>query len=57
MQRLNVLIYVNLLLHHVCGFFHGIRSLTFGIDLQEIRLMGIMQVCEMHLHVMYMLYV
>nr|CAB3486956.1 unnamed protein product [Digitaria exilis] len=25
------------------GFFHGVRSLTFGVDLQEIRLMGILQ--------------
>jgi predicted acyltransferase len=25
------------------GFFHGVRSLTFGIDLQEMRLMGILQ--------------
>ncbi|KAK3144869.1 hypothetical protein QOZ80_4AG0318880 [Eleusine coracana subsp. coracana] len=25
------------------GFFHGVRSLTFGVDLQQIRLMGILQ--------------
>ncbi|ONM25265.1 D8Ertd354e protein [Zea mays] len=26
------------------GFFHGVRSLSFGVDLQEIRLMGVLQV-------------
>uniref|UniRef100_A0A804UME9 Heparan-alpha-glucosaminide N-acetyltransferase catalytic domain-containing protein n=1 Tax=Zea mays TaxID=4577 RepID=A0A804UME9_MAIZE len=25
------------------GFFHGVRSLSFGVDLQEIRLMGVLQ--------------
>ncbi|XP_020581338.1 heparan-alpha-glucosaminide N-acetyltransferase isoform X2 [Phalaenopsis equestris] len=25
------------------GYFHGIRSLTFGVDLQRIRLMGVLQ--------------
>lgn len=25
------------------GFFHGVRSLTFGVDITEIRLMGILQ--------------
>uniref|UniRef100_A0A0E0DDM5 Heparan-alpha-glucosaminide N-acetyltransferase catalytic domain-containing protein n=1 Tax=Oryza meridionalis TaxID=40149 RepID=A0A0E0DDM5_9ORYZ len=25
------------------GFFHGVRSLTFGIDMEKIRLMGILQ--------------
>ncbi|KAL5215544.1 hypothetical protein ABZP36_006945 [Zizania latifolia] len=25
------------------GFFHGVHSLTFGIDIQKIRLMGILQ--------------
>uniref|UniRef100_A0A0E0KQ62 Heparan-alpha-glucosaminide N-acetyltransferase catalytic domain-containing protein n=1 Tax=Oryza punctata TaxID=4537 RepID=A0A0E0KQ62_ORYPU len=25
------------------GFFHGVRSLTFGIDMENIRLMGILQ--------------
>jgi heparan-alpha-glucosaminide N-acetyltransferase len=26
------------------GFFHGVHSLTFGVDLAKIRLMGILQV-------------
>ncbi|ONM22685.1 L-ascorbate peroxidase 2 cytosolic [Zea mays] len=25
------------------GFFHGVRSISFGVDLQEIRLMGVLQ--------------
>ncbi|KAL6650669.1 hypothetical protein ACP70R_009594 [Stipagrostis hirtigluma subsp. patula] len=25
------------------GFFHGVRSLTFGVDIEQIRLMGILQ--------------
>ncbi|PWZ16323.1 putative protein phosphatase 2C 13 [Zea mays] len=25
------------------GFFHGVRSLSFGVDLREIRLMGVLQ--------------
>ncbi|KAE8801226.1 hypothetical protein D1007_23118 [Hordeum vulgare] len=25
------------------GFFHGVRSLTFGVDIAQIRLMGILQ--------------
>ncbi|KAI4963040.1 hypothetical protein ZWY2020_020453 [Hordeum vulgare] len=25
------------------GFFHGVRSLTFGVDITQIRLMGILQ--------------
>jgi hypothetical protein len=41
-----------LLLHYAGGFFHGVRSLTFGVDLQEIRLMGILQVYGMHRFVM-----
>jgi hypothetical protein len=35
-------------LHYTGGFFHGVRSLTFGVDLQEIRLMGILQVYGTH---------
>jgi len=42
-----------LLPHYAGGFFHGVRSLTFGIDLQEIRLMGILQVYEMLRFVIY----
>ena len=42
-----------LLLRYAGGFFHGVRSLTFGIDLQEIRLMGILQVYEMLRFVIY----
>jgi heparan-alpha-glucosaminide N-acetyltransferase len=33
-----------LLLYYAGGFFHGVRSLTFGIDMEKIRLMGILQV-------------
>jgi hypothetical protein len=33
-----------LLLWHTGGFFHGVRSLTFGVDVTQIRLMGILQV-------------
>jgi heparan-alpha-glucosaminide N-acetyltransferase len=35
---------LNLLMRYAGGFFHGVRSLTFGVDLQQIRLMGILQV-------------
>jgi hypothetical protein len=51
----NALISFNLLLHRAGGFFHGVRSLTFGVDLQEIRIMGILQVPEMCLYVIYTL--
>lgn len=26
------------------GYFHGINSLTFGVDIQKIRLFGVLQV-------------
>ncbi|XP_051206108.1 uncharacterized protein [Lolium perenne] len=35
------LLFVGLVLQG--GFFHGVRSLTFGVDVTEIRLMGILQ--------------
>jgi hypothetical protein len=34
------------------GFFHGVRSLSFRVDLQEIRLMGVLQVYVMRVSVM-----
>jgi hypothetical protein len=34
------------------GFFHGVRSISFGVDLQEIRLMGVLQVYVMRVSVM-----
>jgi heparan-alpha-glucosaminide N-acetyltransferase len=38
------------------GFFHGVRSLTFGVDITKIRLMGILQVYLSGLSRIYILY-
>lgn len=39
------------LLLYAGGFFHGVRSLTFGVNITEIRLMGILQVCTIQIYV------
>jgi hypothetical protein len=35
---------LHVLVLYAGGFFHGVHSLTFGVDLTKIRLMGILQV-------------
>lgn len=30
------------------GFFHGIKELTFGVDIAKMRWMGILQVCMLY---------
>lgn len=34
---------------HPGGYFHGIKDLTFGVDIEQMRWMGILQVCYISL--------
>lgn len=29
------------------GFFHGLKDLTYGVDVEQVRWMGILQVCSL----------